>query len=158
MWSLGSHIHPCMIYRVTHYSVLSRVATTACSHSTSAPTVTGPFSSSRCYLLFSSMWANSIAIIANEMELYTDLVPLTAENFRALYTKKPLHYKGLCLSQHYLRIHVEGRRLRQGPRHRRRVHLRRHLPNENFLLPHDRPWLPNGSAENKISQFFTRVP
>ncbi|XP_052141672.1 peptidyl-prolyl cis-trans isomerase cyp5-like [Oryza glaberrima] len=28
------------------------------------------------------------------MELYTDLVPLTAENFRALYTKKPLHYKG----------------------------------------------------------------
>uniref|UniRef100_A0A0E0CDT0 Peptidyl-prolyl cis-trans isomerase n=1 Tax=Oryza meridionalis TaxID=40149 RepID=A0A0E0CDT0_9ORYZ len=27
------------------------------------------------------------------MELYADLVPLTAENFRALYTKKPLHYK-----------------------------------------------------------------
>ncbi|BAS76618.1 peptidyl-prolyl cis-trans isomerase B [Oryza sativa Japonica Group] len=92
------------------------------------------------------------------MELYADLVPLTAENFRALYTKKPLHYKGLCLSQHYPRIHVEGRRLRQGPWHRRRVHLRRHLPNENFLLPHDRPWLPNGSAENNISQFFTRVP
>uniref|UniRef100_A0A0D9YL86 PPIase cyclophilin-type domain-containing protein n=1 Tax=Oryza glumipatula TaxID=40148 RepID=A0A0D9YL86_9ORYZ len=42
------------------------------------------------------------------MELYADVVPLTSENFRTLYTsnKKPLDYKGSVIhSMHCERIH-----------------------------------------------------
>ncbi len=67
-------------------------------------------------------------------ELFADVTPKTAENFRALCTGekgvgrprgKPLHLQGMPVPPHHPAVHVPGRRLHPRQRQRWRVDLRR---------------------------------
>uniref|UniRef100_A0A0E0LQ84 Peptidyl-prolyl cis-trans isomerase n=1 Tax=Oryza punctata TaxID=4537 RepID=A0A0E0LQ84_ORYPU len=100
-----------------------------------------------------------------EMELYTDVVPLTTENFRALCTgergvgvnMKPLHYKGSVFHSIVPEYMWHGGDFVNGNSTGGESIYGNTFPDENFLIPHDNAGLlcmANGSADSNSSQFF----
>ncbi|KAL9651803.1 hypothetical protein ABK040_014448 [Willaertia magna] len=100
-----------------------------------------------------------------EIELYSDIVPKTAENFRALCTGekghkggKPLHYKnckvhriepGFCIQS--------GDILKGNGTGGRSIYESGKLEDENFLIKHDCPGIismANSGPNTSSSQFF----
>ena len=79
------------------------------------------------------------------MELPADVVPKTAENFRALCTgEKGFGYKGLAVPPRDPRLHVPGGRFHERRRHRRQIDLRRKVRRRELQAQAHRP----GRAEH----------
>lgn len=103
-------------------------------------------------------------------ELYTDVVPKTAENFRALCTGekgegklgKPLHYKGSTFHRVIKSFMIQGGDFTAGNGTGGESIYGEKFEDENFEKKHDRPFLlsmANAGANTNGSQFFvTTVP
>lgn len=83
------------------------------------------------------------------MELYNDVVPKTAENFRALCTgekglgksDKPLHYKGSGFHRVIKQFMIQGGDFTAGDGTGGESIYGEKFEDENFQLKHDRPFL-----------------
>ncbi|KAI0387108.1 cyclophilin-like domain-containing protein [Hypomontagnella monticulosa] len=103
-------------------------------------------------------------------ELYNDIVPKTAENFRALCTGekglgkggKPLHYKGSIFHRVIKQFMVQGGDFTAGDGTGGESIYGEKFEDENFDLKHERPFLlsmANAGPGTNGSQFFiTTVP
>jgi peptidyl-prolyl isomerase D len=91
-------------------------------------------------------------------ELYNDIVPITAENFRALCTGekgvgnqgKPLHYKGSAFHRIIKQFMIQGGESIYGAK----------FPDENFELKHTKPFLlsmANAGPGMFYSNCFCRI-
>ncbi|MEK8142091.1 peptidylprolyl isomerase [Streptomyces sp. M10(2022)] len=89
--------------------------------------------------------------------LFDDVTPKTAENFRALATGEGLRLRGLRVPPRDPAVHAAGWRLHRRQRHRGKSIYGEKFADENFTLKHSKPGLlsmANAGPNTNGSQFF----